>query len=115
MIFAHGEEVTVLQRTVTGQDRYGKDVFDWPEPGVVICGCGFDPGTSTELNQPFRQSVNTQPTIYDTSPCPVDIRAVDKVVVRDREYQIDGSPTDWTNPFTGTRFGRVIKLKVVEG
>lgn len=114
-MFAHGETITRL-RGVPATDRFSGEVvtLDWTSPARQdITGCGFDPGTSVESLEVARDTVNTQPTVY--APSGADVTALDRVIVRGREWQVDGDPAEYVNPFTGWAAGLVIKLKAVTG
>lgn len=114
-MFPHGETVTRL-RGVTSVDPYSGEstALDWTTPAtLVIEGCGFNPGQSSEPLQTGRNAVSTQPEVY--APADADVLAGDRVIVRGKTYDVDGQPAKWANPFTGWEPGLVIALNLTEG
>lgn len=107
--YAFGESVTLHARAVTGQDTYGNDVYGSTDRTVVGA---FAPAGSAELVQ-GRDTVTTQPAIY--LPPGTDVTAVDQATVRGVTYDVDGTPADWRNPFTGRHAGIVVNLLAVTG
>lgn len=115
MMFAAGETVTRLRATAK-LDRSSGEMTgaDWISPStLVILGCAFDPGTSTEPLERGRDAVLTQPTVY--APAGSDVLAGDRLVVRGRTWEVDGDPGDFRSPFTGWHPGVAIALKAVSG
>lgn len=111
ILFGFGETATFVTRTATSRDADGNDVYtDVP---VDITGCGFDPGGSFETLQSGDQ-VTTTPTLYAPQGALVPA-AVDRVIIRGETYEVDGTPRDYRNPFTGWHPGPVVQLKRVEG
>ncbi len=111
MTFDFGETVTLITRTVTGRDGYGKDIYTVIETDVP--GCGFAPAGSVERVQ-GQDIVTTTPTAY----LPEGTAAPDasaRVRARGQLYDIDGSPQVFVNPFTGSTPGPVLRLKAVTG
>jgi len=103
------DTVTLVGRTVSGQDAYGNDVYTEVQstvPGV------FAPGGSTEQVQ-GQDMVISQPTVY--LPAGTDVTAVDAVIVGSVRYDVDGAPSDWRSPFTGWQAGVQVRLKSVTG
>lgn len=109
MLFPFGDHVTLHSRTVTGQDRYGNDVYG--DTAAQVVGA-FDPGGSLELVQ-GQEQVQTSPALY--LPPGTNVTAVDKVTARGVTYDVDGTPADWRSPFTGEHFGIVVRLRGVTG
>jgi hypothetical protein len=115
MMFPVGETVTRLRATAT-TDPYSDEPDDlsWTSPSsLVIPGCGFDPGGSTETNDARRDAVTTQPTVY--APPDADIGPADRLSVRGVTYEVDGRPGLWRSPFTGWEPGLVVPLRLFEG
>lgn len=109
MNFAYGETVTRL-RGVPGVPPYNET--DWSNPEtLVIPGCGFDPGGSALLDEMRRTTVETKPTVY--APPGVDVKAGDRLVVRERTWNVTADPADWRSPLTGWAPGTVIPLEAV--
>jgi hypothetical protein len=107
--FSYGTPVTLISRTVTGQDSYGNDVYSETSTTVTAA---FSPGTSIELVQ-GQDLVTVQPTLY--LPPDVQPQAVDAVLVGGERFEVDGSTEVWQSPFTGWHPGNVVKLKRVTG
>lgn len=110
MTFPFGQTVTLITRTVSGQDSYGNDVYT--ETTTDVTGA-FDPGTSAEAVQ-GQDLLTVQPTVY--LPADVDVpSAVDAVEIAGQRYEVDGSPNVYQSPFTGWRPGTVVRLRRVTG
>ena len=107
MTFPFGQSVSLVRRTVTGQDAFGNDVY--AAVSTVVPGA-FAPGGSTEQVQ-GQDVLITQPTVY--LPPGTDVSAVDAIDVAGDRYEVDGSPNHWSNPFTGHAFGVEVRLKRV--
>jgi len=111
--FPYGETVTLISRTVTGQDADGNDIYTDVE--TLVPGSVFAPFGGTELIQ-GQDTVISNPTIYLGDPS-VTPSATDKVRRANGEvYDIDGQPQVYPpNPFTGERVGAVLRLERVTG
>lgn len=99
-----------VQRTVTGQDDRGNDVF---ADGTVTVDAVFAPGGSTEQVQ-GGDLVVTQPTLYLMVPPGV----VDQMTVNGVTYDVDGTPQAWpVSPFSTwqPQYPIVVRLKNVTG
>lgn len=109
MDFPYGVPVTVVTRTASGRDADGNTT--WTETSVTVTGA-FAPGGSSELIQ-GQDTVITQPTVY--LPSGTAVQPTDRVTVAGLTYEVDGSPNEWINPFTGSDFGVEVKLQRVTG
>jgi hypothetical protein len=109
VIFPFGRDITLQVRTKTGTDAYGNDVFSTAP--TVVKGA-FAPGGSTEQVQ-GQNVLITQPTIY-LQPG-TDVSAVDAVDIDGDRFEVDGTPNDWINPFTGWSAGVEVRLRRVTG
>lgn len=109
MTFAAAMPVTLITRTVSGQDAYGNDTFTETQTTI---NAAFAPGTSLELVQ-GQDLVTIQPTLY--LPPDVDPNPIDAVLVDGQRYDVDGDTDVWMSPFTGWHPGNVVKLKRVTG
>jgi long-subunit fatty acid transport protein len=98
-----------LTRTKGAPDAYGNDT--WTTTSSTVRGA-FNPGTSSELVQ-GQDLLTVQPSVY--LPTGTAVTAVDAVQVGGQVYEVDGSPNDWANPFTGHAFGVEVRLKRVTG
>ena len=106
------EAFTILSRSVTGQDADGNDVYGTTETPVRGT---FAPEGSTELIQ-GQDTVIANPTVYlnDGEPVPA---ATDRIR-RERTgevFEIDGTPADYLNTYTGYNPGAVLRLERVTG
>lgn len=104
MIFPFAEPITLLSNGPAIPDEYG-DPVPTQTPTTVMGA--FAPGASVENET--QDTATTQPTVY--LPPGTNASWVDSVQVRGVTYQVDGLPEAWTNPFTGTAFGVVVKLR----
>lgn len=111
MRFPGGVTVTLITRTISGQNAQGNDVFT--TTSTSIPNCAFDPGTSIEILN-GRDTVITQPTVYLPSEAQ-SVFPIDAVTVNGTTYEVDASPNYNVNPFTGWQPGIVVKLKQVTG
>lgn len=110
-MFPYGVTVTLRTRTRSGTDAYGNDTFTTAD--TAVDGCAFDPGSSSELVQGQDTTIR-HPAVY--LPVGVDApAAIDEVIVAGVTYQVDGAPETYSNPFTGTVFGTVVRLEGVTG
>lgn len=107
MTFPFGQVVSLVKRVKSGEDALGNDVFSTSSTDVLGA---FTPGGSSEQVQ-GQDTVITQPTVY--LPAGTDVSAVDAIDVEGDRYEVDGSPNDWQNPFTGWRPGVEVKLRRV--
>lgn len=109
--YPFAQQVTWVSRTVSGQDAYGNDTFN---EVLTVTSAVFAPGGSTELTA-GRDTVTTQPTLYgvDTS---LPVKATDVFLIGGQPFEVDGDPQVYQpNPFTGSQFGAVVKLRKVTG
>lgn len=109
MTFPFGEPITLMTRTKGAPDALGNDT--WTTTTAVVTGA-FNPGVSAELVQ-GQDLLTTQPTVY--LPAGTIIGAIDAVQIDGMTYEVDGSPNEWRNPFTGWGAGIEVKLKRVTG
>lgn len=108
-----GETVTVLARTQTGVDRYGKPIYGWPGPGVEVAGCAVAPRTSEEPVQVGRQAVITGLQVY--FPPGVEIGPHDRLLIRDELFYVEGDAGEWLNPYSAVWRGVEVAVSRVEG
>lgn len=108
-----GETVTVLTRTQTGVDRYGKPIYGWPGPGVEIAGCAVAPRTSEEPVQVGRQAVITGLQVY--LPPGVEIGPYDRLLIRGDTYEVEGDTGEWLNPYSAVWRGVEVACSRIAG
>lgn len=100
-----------VQRTVTGLDDDGNDVYT---DTVVSRDAVFAPGGSSEQVQ-GGDLVTTVPTVYLPLPAPA---VVDRMTVNGVTYDVDGVPQVWgPSPFSTWQpdYPVVVRLKGVTG
>lgn len=93
----------------------GYDPFGARIPGAEfdIEGFAAAPAGSVETNA-GKETIIDSDTLY--GPYGADVRAGDQVTIPDGQpiaagdYQVDGTPAQWKNPFTGREFGCVVRL-----
>jgi hypothetical protein len=111
MLLRAGQSVQVIERTVTGQDDYGNDVYS--DVTRVIRNCAILPGNTSEDIQ------GTSSVISDVIlhvPLTTDVGSFDRVILPDgNTYQITGLPRSWQSPFTGSMSMIEVPLKFVSG
>lgn len=107
----HGETITVLDGTVTGSDDDGNDVRLWP-PKASYDNIAVGPSdANAQVSNEFtnaRDLVTIGINLY--VPPDADIAAVDRVIVRGEEFEVQNEADYWQSPYTGTRPGKVITL-----
>lgn len=89
------EAVTRRRRVQTGEDRYGAPIYE-PVDEVLPGRALFDPGGSREPVEVGREPVVTNPKLFFRNQWP-DITSDDVLIVRGREYTVQGDPADWRN------------------
>lgn len=95
-----------------GEDSHGNEVESWL-PAVELGIYAFNPGGSSEPLIPGHDRVVTTPTIYAPSGAVVGAR--DRVTVRGKQFEVDGDPLDFRNPYSSIMDGLSINLKAVDG
>ena len=93
----YGQTVTLVHRTVTGQDARHNDVYT--ETNEVIEGCAIGAGSSTENVE------GTETVSYDVVvmfPPGTVVQAVYRMILPGGDsYEVQGGPIKATSPFTG--------------
>jgi hypothetical protein len=97
MIVAFGKTVTLVRRSVSGQDADGNDTY--AEQSIDRPGCVVEPRNSSELVQ-GQDLVIVGLTVYDPDPDPY--LTTDLVEVDGERYEVDGLPGNYRSPFTAT-------------
>ena len=112
---SHGELVTVLRRTVTGQDSYGNDTVTWTEEDVA--GVPVWPGDANAAGGNERVQARDMVLTGMTVGLPYGfaITAYDRIRVRGAVYEVNGEPASWRSPLTGTEAGVIVSLTLVQG
>ena len=116
MTFGSGVTVTRL-RAPLASDAYSgaATVRNWAAAAsTAIAGCAIDPGGSVEVRSVNRETVTTTPTLY--APFSADVLPSDRVTDPDGvTWEVTGRGARWRSPFTGSEFGSVFPLRLVEG
>lgn len=77
--------------------------------GGTLRGCAVAPTTTEDTRERATDGVYERLTVY----CPdidADVRPTSKLTYRGNEYEVDGFPQRWENPFTGSKRGCVIEI-----
>lgn len=112
----HGETVTRLRATAQTDAYSGESTqLDWDNPDELdINLVAVAPGASSEVPaEPGRERLDIEFTLY--MPFAADVKPLDRIVVRGRTLEVEGSPQDWANPFTGAQPGTVVAVRKVAG
>jgi hypothetical protein len=122
MPFAYGEPVTFVTR-VRSTNADGNDT--WTDGKKVTVPGAYAPAGNGRANSAFgtentagRDTLVIQPAVYLKSvqlPANFAVAATDQVIVRGQRFDIQGTPAEWRNPFTGSRPGWEIRLKAMTG
>lgn len=110
-MYPHGETVTVRTPVPGPDDRYGNPTLAWSDQPVP--GCAVAPRSSTEPDQVGRSAVITGLVVYLPTGTPVTAQS--RFLVRGEEYEVEGEPGDWRNPYTGGWPGLEVAVIRVEG
>jgi hypothetical protein len=94
--FAYAETMTLVKRSVSGQDDYGNDIYD--ETPITVDQCVFQPAGSSE-GLIFADQVSTSDTIF--MPYGTDVSALDAIDFDGERYEVTGDVSSWESPFSG--------------
>jgi hypothetical protein len=107
----YGQTVTLVKRTLAGQDSRGNNVYS--ESSQVIDGCAVSYGASAEIVQ------GTDVVASDVTvqfPDGTVVTAYDAMILPDgNKYEIEGTPNQDTSPFTGITSYVEVRGRVVTG
>jgi hypothetical protein len=95
-IFPYGVTVTLVKRTLAGQDANGNDVYT--EKNIQVPNTVFVPSGASE-NLIFADQTNTTEVFY--VPWGTDVNALDAIIFQGDEYEVQGIPSQWVSPFSG--------------
>ena len=106
------QPITLVLRTAAAQDSDGNT--GWTETRTTVLGI-FNSGGSSETQTSTGDVVVAQPfvRVYDVDPGTV--RATDAVDIDGVRYEVDGVPTNGTNPWTGWSPNVRINLRRITG
>lgn len=108
MDFPHGEPISVVTRTASGQRDSAGNVTKPVESTVTYTGA-FDPAIGFDQQS---GQVSSQPQAY--LPFNAAVSSSSVLVIRGKRYEVDGEPAPWRNPFTGWSPGVQVPLRRVE-
>ena len=113
-MFAHGEEVAILEATESTDD-YDNAVESWDEPTTVafVQGVGVEPRPAGESFVDSRNAVTSGFTLY--MPPGTTVTPQQRVAVRGEVWPVQGEPAVWRNPFTGWAPGVVVQVGRTDG
>jgi hypothetical protein len=95
-IFQYGVTVTLVKRTLAGQDANGNDVYT--EKSFQIPNTVFVPSGSSE-NLVFADQASSTETFY--MPWGTDVNAYDAIIFQGITYEVQAVPSLWVSPFSG--------------
>lgn len=108
-----GESITRLRAGET-TNRVGAIVPDWSDPAeLAIPGCAVAPRDAEEDHGGGRQAVIIGFNVY--APAGTVVLPTDRLHIRGDDFEVDGEPGVWVNPWTGIEAGVEIRTKRVEG
>lgn len=116
MFFAFPEDLHRVRRKtiihpVSGEVSLGT----WATAAVTpLEGCAIGPRATDELVTSQRDQVDSQRSLY--GPYGLDVVATDRIRdARGRDWDVDGEPMDYRNPFTGWEAGTEVPLTRTKG
>jgi head-tail adaptor len=115
MSLPHGETVTRL-RAAAILDPYSGEAtdLDWSDPDeLAITGVGVEPVGVSETTQDGSEQLTIDARLY--VPYQADILPIDRLVVRDEQFTVEGARLDWRNPYSGDTPGSVLEIRRVAG
>jgi len=108
------QQVTLVTRTVSGQDAYGNDVFT--ETSTAVDGVVWPrDGNGTSGNEQLQGRDTVIVGLSLLLPPGTDVTAVDRVDVGGLSYEVTGEPGHFFSPFTGSDPGVLVGLTRVTG
>jgi Phage head-tail joining protein len=110
-VLPYGQTVTLLHRTVTGQDEFGNDVYEsTPE---TVGNVAVQPGSHTERVGSFTDQATTSLQIF--LPNGTDITYLDAIVWNGDTYEVTGEPALHVSPFSGHAGPIRVTATIVKG
>lgn len=116
MEFPHGETV-IVRRGRAVVDPYSGEVerIDFDDPiDTPYEGCAVGPRVTSEPAIPGETPVLTEGTVFSPH-VDMDVTARDRLVIRGREWDIEGEPFLWRSPLSGWTPGLQINVTRREG
>jgi hypothetical protein len=102
--FPFGRDVSLVRRSKSGTDAYGNDAFTTTSTVVSWC---------LRPRRFHRADPGPERAHHPADPVPApgtDVSSVDAVDIDGDRFEVDGSPNDWVNPFTGWNPGVEVRL-----
>jgi hypothetical protein len=94
--FLNPVTVTIVRRTVTGQDGFGNDIYGQTTEDVLG---SVQPGTSRERLD-FTDQLVSGVVVF--VPYGTDVEYIDAIIVNGVQYEVNASPDVWRSPFSGS-------------
>lgn len=114
MKLPHGESVVRLRAAASPDPYSGENTdLDWSDPDMLLInGVAVEPVNSSEpIDEPGLNRLEVDLRLY--VPYQADIWPLDRLVIRDETYTVEGARLDWRNPYTGDTPGSVLDVKRV--
>jgi len=102
--------MTLVKRSVTGQDEYGNDIMS--NTYIDVYNCAIEPAASSE-NLVFTDQVSMMNTIFMPAGTPVE--PVDAIIYAGETFEVFGTRNDWTSPFSGRQSPIRVTVNKIEG
>jgi hypothetical protein len=107
----YGQTVTLLHRTVTGQDQFGNDVYE--STSETVNNVSIQPGSHTERTGSFADQATTSLQMF--LPWGTSIAYLDAIVWNGDTYEISGEPAAHQSPFSGHPGPLRVTATIVKG
>jgi hypothetical protein len=105
-----GITVTLMSAAVTGQDDYGRDIYELTSQ--QISGAAFVPGATSEATEGTEQVI-ADAEIY--LPPGTVVNPEDQIIVNGTTYQVTGRSSAWQSPYTQIQSPVMARLRIVTG
>lgn len=116
MFFPFPENLQRVRRQTTIHPVSGEETLGTWAAAVVtpLEGCAIGSRSTSELVTSQRDQVDSQRSLY--GPYGLELLSTDRVRdARGRDWDVDGEPMDWRNPFTGWEAGTEVPLTRTRG
>ena len=104
--------VTLHQRTVSGQNASGQDVYTSTD--VDVAGCAWWPRLGRGITGGAENAIDGGDRVVNgltlLMPAGTVVNAVDRVTVAGLLYEVDGDSNAWNSPLTGLDLGVQVAL-----
>jgi hypothetical protein len=106
----NGVTVTLVRRSVSGQDEFGNDVYT--ETTEDVQPCSIQQGSSRE-NLSFTDQVITGVIVF--IPYGTDLTYLDAIIYNGVKFEVAGDPDVWVSPWSGNTAPIRVYANVVKG